>query len=57
MLPSGNDAAIALAENFGCLLYFNDLGQAHRFKEINSVDVLSDDYCELYVSLFLKRMN
>ena len=27
MLPSGNDAALALAENFGCLLYFNSIGQ------------------------------
>lgn len=26
MLPSGNDAAMVLAENFGCLLYFNSIG-------------------------------
>lgn len=26
MLPSGNDAAVCLAENFGCLLYFNSIG-------------------------------
>ena len=26
MLPSGNDAALVLAENFGCLLYFNSIG-------------------------------
>jgi D-alanyl-D-alanine carboxypeptidase len=28
MLPSGNDAAMVLAENFGCLLYFNSIGQS-----------------------------
>ena len=26
MLPSGNDAAMVLAENFGCLMYFNSIG-------------------------------
>lgn len=26
MLPSGNDAAMVIAENFGCLLYFNSIG-------------------------------
>ena len=26
MLVSGNDAAMVLAENFGCLLYFNSIG-------------------------------
>ena len=39
MLPSGNDAAVALAENFGCLLYFNSIGSSEIFKEIHSVDV------------------
>jgi len=40
MLPSGNDAAMVLAENFGCLLYFNSIGQSEIFKEIHSVDVI-----------------
>jgi len=31
MLPSGNDAALALAENFGCILYFNNNGQSSLF--------------------------
>lgn len=31
MLPSGNDAAVVLAENFGCLLYFDSIGEAFRF--------------------------
>ena len=26
MLPSGNDSAMVIAENFGCLLYFNSIG-------------------------------
>ena len=39
MLPSGNDAAIVLAENFGCLLYFNSIGKSSLFMDIHSVDV------------------
>ena len=27
MLPSGNDAAMVLAENFGALLYYESMGQ------------------------------
>jgi hypothetical protein len=41
MLPSGNDAAMVLAENFGCLLYFNSIGQSQIFQEIHSVDVIN----------------
>lgn len=26
MLPSGNDSSVVLAENFGCLLYFDSVG-------------------------------
>lgn len=57
MLPSGNDAAIALAENFGCLLYFESVGQTKIFNDIHSVDVTEDMYTSDYMCLFLKEMN
>lgn len=57
MLPSGNDASIALAENFGCLLYFESIGKTDVFAEIHSVDVTEDIYVNDYVRLFLKEMN
>lgn len=57
MLPSGNDAAIALAENFGCLLYFESIGQQRMFAEIHSVDVTEDAYVNDYFSMFVKEMN
>lgn len=31
MLPSGNDSAVVLAENFGCLLYFDSIGETEIF--------------------------
>ena len=57
MLPSGNDAALCLAENFGCILYFNNIGQSKLFADIHSVDVLDDSFTSEYSSLFLKEMN
>lgn len=57
MLPSGNDAALTLAENFGCLLYFNSIGQSHVFQEIHSVDVTEDIYTKDYQRLFVAEMN
>ncbi|KAL4438840.1 hypothetical protein ABPG74_016560 [Tetrahymena malaccensis] len=57
MLPSGNDAAICLAENFGCLLYFESIGQSKLFSEIQSVDVREDQYVSDYQRYFLKEMN
>jgi D-alanyl-D-alanine carboxypeptidase len=57
MLPSGNDAATALAENFGCLLYFESIGQSNLFEEINSVDITEDRYIDDYMRLFLQEMN
>ena len=57
MLPSGNDAAVVLAENFGCLLYSNSIGLSEIFKEIHSVDVTEDIYVKDYVKLFLNEMN
>ncbi len=49
MLPSGNDAAVVLAENFGCLLYFESIGQSKLFEEIHSVDVTEDAYINDYM--------
>lgn len=57
MLPSGNDAAIALAENFGCLLYFNSIGKSDVFSEIHSVDVTEDAYVSEYYLMFVREMN
>ncbi|KAL4482858.1 hypothetical protein ABPG74_018884 [Tetrahymena malaccensis] len=57
MLPSGNDSAVVLAENFGCLLYFDSIGQNKVFQEIHSVDVTEDIYVRDYMKLFLKEMN
>ena len=57
MLPSGNDAAMVLAENFGCLLYFNSIGQSKIFTDIHSVDVTEDIFVRDYVKLFLAEMN
>jgi len=57
MLPSGNDASMVLAENFGCLLYFDSIGENHKFSYIHSIDITDDDYIDDYLSLFLIEMN
>ncbi|EGR30078.1 hypothetical protein IMG5_142710 [Ichthyophthirius multifiliis] len=57
MLPSGNDASVVLAENFGCLIYFESIGQSKLFEEIHSVDVTEDAYISDYLQLFLQQMN
>jgi D-alanyl-D-alanine carboxypeptidase len=36
MLPSGNDAAFALAEYFGCLLYFNFMEERRKRGEADA---------------------
>ena len=54
MLSSGNDASVVLAENFGCLLYFDSIGESKMFSEIHSVDVTEDAYINDYLQLFLQ---
>lgn len=39
MLPSGNDAATCLAENFGCLLYFASVGRSNAIEGRKSLDI------------------
>ena len=52
MLPSGNDAAVALAEYFGEFLYFNKYVK----EEYDGIDYL-DMYANSYMKYFLREMN
>ncbi len=57
MLPSGNDAAVCLAENFGCLLYFSNNSCENPFTQIKRVDVRDDSFVSEYMRLFIREMN
>ena len=57
MLPSGNDASIVLAQNFGCILYFDSIGKSEMFNDIHSVDVNDDVFTSEYTKLFINEMN
>lgn len=57
MLPSGNDAAIVLAENCGCLLHYENIGEKTMLEEMHSVDITDDPLVSKYNRLFLKEMN
>ena len=52
MLPSGNDAAFALAQHFGKKLY------KQKYKKIkNEIKSFQFDYHPYYAKYFLKEMN
>ena len=59
MLPSGNDAALALSENFGAILYYEKKGESESIGErIKSLDVTEDGMnLKHYTELFIKYMN
>ena len=52
MLPSGNDAAFALAQHFGKKLY-----KAKYKKMKNEITSYQFDYHPYYAKYFLKEMN
>ena len=53
MLPSGNDAAFALAQHFGKMLYKKKYTRA----DINKIKSFQFDYHPYYAKYFLKEMN
>lgn len=53
MLPSGNDAAFALAQHFGKLLFRRKYTRA----DINKIKSFQFDYHPYYAKYFLKEMN
>ena len=65
MLPSGNDAAMVLAQNLGAFLFYEKEGKKEVFlscsrveRGIRYVDVTSHVwYLMLYVEYFVKSMN
>lgn len=66
MLPSGNDAALSLAENLGAALYFDKKGNKELIEriqqiiqiEIRSIDLTEDfDSVKLYMQEFISFMN
>lgn len=57
MLPSGNDAAVCLADNFGYILYFASVGRSELFEDYKFIDIRSDMYRMDYMKLFIKEMN
>ena len=66
MLPSGNDAATALAENLGACIYYDRLGEAHLLVgkiwiiqvDLKSLDLTEDTgNIKIYTEQFIKIMN
>lgn len=57
MLPSGNDAANCLAENFGCLLYNETTGCKYSLLDVQQVDTRYDNQSPEYIRLFVREMN
>jgi hypothetical protein len=53
MLPSGNDAAFALAQFFGYKLWLKKYGPA----DIQKIKSFQFDYHPYYAKYFLKEMN
>ena len=39
MLPSGNDAAIALSEAVGVLLYFEEIDEIDKIRNTNHINI------------------
>lgn len=58
MLPSGNDASVVLAENFGRFLCIDNCRNSlTKLKELIERDPYSPEYSNLHIKLFIKRMN
>jgi len=58
MLPSGNDASLVLAENFGRFIYLeNNRVSMNLMKENLEVDPYEEQTSRLYMIQFIKRMN
>jgi len=58
MLPSGNDAALVLAENFGRLLIAESCKTSTQsLKDFCEKDPYEPEYSKMCISRFVKRMN
>lgn len=58
MLPSGNDASLVLAENFGRFLVFDSARTSlNCLKSHCELDPYESANSKLYTSKFIKRMN
>ncbi len=66
MLPSGNDAALVLAENIGACIYYDRLGESHLLVgnclvikvDLKSLDLTDDTWnIKIYMEQFVKIMN
>lgn len=58
MLPSGNDAALLLAEIFGLLLFYESVKpETKDYSEIESIDLTCYESTTTFISRFLKEMN
>lgn len=58
MLPSGNDASIVLAENFGRFLIIEQCRNSTlKLKEFLERDPYSLEYSNICTKVFIKRMN
>ena len=58
MLPSGNDAALVLAENFGRFLSFENCRTSiQTLKEVCESDPYDPEQSRKFISRFVRRMN
>lgn len=58
MLPSGNDASLVLAENFGRFLCIDSCRNSlSRLKELVEADPYDSTMSRMFISRFVKRMN
>ena len=58
MLPSGNDASLVLAENFGRYLTIeNCRNSLSTLKDVCELDPYNSEMSRRYISKFIKRMN
>ena len=58
MLPSGNDASLVLAENFGRFLYVeSQRNSSQRLKDTVETDPYASESSKIYIGIFVKRMN
>jgi len=58
MLPSGNDASLVLAENFGRFIFLeHNRTSMNLLKENLEADPYDEQTSRLYMIQFIKRMN
>lgn len=59
MLPSGNDAALTIAENFGAFLYLDSIGKTSYLKSILDFDLSREQSLHNIniLQYFLNQMN